>query len=114
MPQLTKAIAPTAPSSSPDDAVQLSEPNYRKRARLIYPAEARRQGQAGVVVLSLRIDAHGKIERAEIKVSSGHPLLDEAALNMARRSEYVPARRGSLAVASTVEASYRFVLSERD
>lgn len=113
-PQLAKAIAPAAPASTPGDAVQLKEPNYRKRARLFYPSEARRQGQDGVVVLSLWIDATGKAGRVEVKQSSGHPLLDEAALNMARRSEYVPARRGSASVASTVEASYRFVLSDRE
>jgi len=109
-PVLARAVAPAAPAPAPDDSVRLSEPNYRKRARLIYPAEARRRGQSGVVVLSLRIDARGKPERVEVKESSGHWLLDEAAINMARRSEYEPARRGVATVSSTVESSYRFVL----
>jgi protein TonB len=90
--------------------VSTREANYRKQARHYYPPAAMRQKQQGTVVLELIINPRGKVEEIHVKESSGYPLLDNAARDMARRSEYVPARIGNELVTTRTEAAYRFVL----
>ena len=44
-----------------------------------YPRQAREHGWHGVVVVQVHINEQGLVESAEIKESSGHPLLDAQA-----------------------------------
>lgn len=44
-----------------------------------YPAVARAQGKQGTVWLAIEVDAKGRVLRVQVKTSSGHRVLDEAA-----------------------------------
>lgn len=77
-----------------------------------YPARARSLGQEGRVLLSVHVDSTGQPTRVEIQESSGHPLLDEAALAAVRQWEFRPARSGFVPVESTVEVPIRFKLEK--
>ncbi|VXB94841.1 Energy transducer TonB [Luteimonas sp. 9C] len=57
---------------------------------LNYPDEARRRRLAGELVISVAIRRDGSVERADIIRSSGAPLLDDAALRIARLAEPYP------------------------
>jgi protein TonB len=57
---------------------------------LNYPDEARRRGLAGTVVINVGIRRNGSVERADIVQSSGIPLLDAAALRIAKLAEPYP------------------------
>lgn len=57
---------------------------------LNYPDEARRRQLSGTVVINIGILRNGSIERADIVQSSGIPLLDEAALRIAKLAEPYP------------------------
>ena len=57
---------------------------------LNYPDEARRRQLRGTVVINVGIRRDGSVERADIVQSSGIPLLDEAALRIARLAEPYP------------------------
>ncbi|MCD9006705.1 energy transducer TonB [Luteimonas sp. XNQY3] len=57
---------------------------------LNYPDEARRRQLAGELVISVAIRRDGSVERADIIRSSGTPMLDDAALNIARLAEPYP------------------------
>jgi protein TonB len=57
---------------------------------LNYPDEARRRKLAGTVVINVGIRRNGAVERADIVQSSGIPLLDEAALRIAKLAEPYP------------------------
>jgi protein TonB len=46
---------------------------------LNYPDEARRRGLSGSLVLSVRLDAEGRVQNIAVAQSSGEPILDEAA-----------------------------------
>lgn len=46
---------------------------------LNYPDEARRRGLSGSLVLSVRLDAEGRVQDIAIAQSSGEPVLDQAA-----------------------------------
>lgn len=49
---------------------------------LNYPDEARRRGLSGSLVLSVRLDAEGRVRDIAIAQSSGEPILDEAAMRI--------------------------------
>lgn len=51
---------------------------------LVYPAIARRRGLEGRVELSLAINADGSLQLAQLRSSSGHRILDVAALDFLR------------------------------
>ena len=57
----------------------------------VYPEEARRANQQGVVTLEIRIDVNGLVESARVTGSSGSTLLDNAAVATVRRWKYKPA-----------------------
>ncbi|MDP2431249.1 MAG: energy transducer TonB [Pseudomonadota bacterium] len=59
-----------------------------------YPPAARRLGQEGVVTLLIEIAADGDLRQAEVRASSGYPLLDKAATHLLH--EAVAALRGQL------------------
>ena len=55
-----------------------------------YPRRARRRREQGVVVLRFVADRMGAVLDLEVEGTSGHPLLDEAALDMVRRAQPLP------------------------
>jgi periplasmic protein TonB len=57
---------------------------------LNYPDEARRRRLAGTVVINVGVRRDGSIERADIVLTSGIPLLDAAALRIARLAAPYP------------------------
>jgi protein TonB len=57
---------------------------------LNYPDEARRRHIGGVVVINVGIRRDGSVERADIVQSSHIPVLDEAALRIAKLAEPYP------------------------
>jgi periplasmic protein TonB len=89
-----------------------AKPNYLKNPEPTYPAAARRRHQEGLVLISVHVTAQGRAEKVEIKQSSGYPLLDEAALNAVRNWEFIPARIGTIALASEIEVPVRFKLAD--
>jgi protein TonB len=88
----------------------VSHPSYLERVEPTYPAQARRLRQEGVVVLRLFIGAGGGLDRIEVAKSSGHRLLDEAAIAAEGRSRFRPATVGGRPVPCTAEVPYRFEL----
>lgn len=51
----------------------------------VYPRAARERGWEGRVVLRVAVDADGSVARADIEETSGHPVLDRAALGAVLR-----------------------------
>jgi protein TonB len=56
-----------------------------------YPPLLRDAGIGGTVEIWFQIDEEGVVRRTQVKVSSGHPALDEAALVVAGVAEFTPA-----------------------
>jgi protein TonB len=117
------AATPASPAAVPatDAAGQANEaayvePRYHAAAlnnpRPAYPLAARRRGEEGKVVLRAQVTTEGRCAAVELKASSGHELLDRAALQTVSQWRFVPARRGDLAVASWVEVPVTFRLRD--
>ena len=74
----------TRPSGNGRSTAREMELARRKLSRqLFYPPEAVAQGLEGEVRLLLSLDSAGNITDVEIASSSGHPLLDRAAIDAA-------------------------------
>lgn len=75
-----------------------------------YPLAARRHGAQGRVLLSVQVGADGTSHEVLLKRSSGHAVLDDAALQTVRRWRFVPAHRGDSPVESWVDVPILFRL----
>jgi len=68
-------------------------PHYKSNPPPEYPAIARRRGYEGRVLLSATISIEGNVAGLKVKESSGHPVLDRAAMKAVEAWEFEPARR---------------------
>ncbi len=88
---------------------QSGAPAFLHRTLPVYPPLARRLGKEGRVVLQLFIDRDGTLRQME--VVEGAPYgFTEAALEAARRSTYIPARRNGVYVSALAILPVRFRL----
>lgn len=87
---------------------------YLNNPKPNYPFQSLERGEQGTVILSVVVEANGKPSRVTVKVSSGYPRLDRAALNTVRDYyTFVPATRGGVPVQSTYEFAIEFNISNR-
>ena len=75
-----------------------------------YPDEARRRGQAGVVLLHFEIGDDGRVVHVAVARSSGFELLDRAAADAARSWRFKPAVENGVPVASEANLPVEFVM----
>ncbi len=71
---------------------------YDGALKLRYPVASVRQHEQGTVLLRVRVDARGHVERTEIARSSGHARLDAAAREAVERAHFRPLLRNGVAV----------------
>ncbi|MEO1767251.1 energy transducer TonB [Thiobacter aerophilum] len=107
-PAAAQEVAAVEPVVTPPDlrAAYLANP------RPPYPLAARRLGLEGQVVLRAEILPDGRCGELVVAQSSGHALLDEAALAAVKRWRFLPARRGEAPIAAWVEIPIRFRLTD--
>ncbi len=90
-----------------------AEPRTRDNPKPEYPLPSKRRREEGVALLSVVIEPDGSVARVSLKRTSGHPLLDEAALDVVRhRWTFEPARVGGVPIESTRDQPIRFSLSD--
>ncbi len=105
-------VTPPAASVRSGPAEPDIRPSALQQPRPFYPRIARQRGWQGVVVLRVAVDERGHPCEVGVQTSSGHPVLDEAALEAVRQWRFAPARLAGLAIASTVDVPVRFSLTE--
>ena len=122
-PQTTKAVPEpvadnslaTAQRAAPPASEEYVEPVYSAASLNnqppAYPLSARRRGIEGTVIIRAQIHDNGHCHHVTIKKSSGHPLLDKAALDAVRDWRFVPARRGSQVITAWVDVPITFRLN---
>ncbi|PZN68976.1 MAG: energy transducer TonB [Candidatus Methylumidiphilus alinenensis] len=112
--------APSAPTEAPRAAPKAPPAPVENTAyspgrvsgfgRNNYPRAAKERGWEGTVTLKVHILADGDIGEVIVTSSSGHDMLDEAAMDMVKEGHATPARRGDKPVDSWVVVPYRFHL----
>ncbi len=83
--------APSSPRPGATDLRIVASPDPAR----FYPWIARRRGIEGDVVVRIAVDSNGTVIRAEVAVPSGHAMLDEAALRVARATRFAPGASGA-------------------
>lgn len=102
-PEPAPAPEPVAAPPAPVAVVPPPEPitppvfnaDYLDNPPPPYPMTARRSGQQGRVVLRVLVTPAGTAGAVEVRDSSGHMRLDEAARDTVRQWRFVPAKRGA-------------------
>lgn len=107
-PVVRSSIEPVAASMPSEGAFAPPSPLRNPEPR--YPAEARRRGWEGSVLLVVRVAPDGMCIEARVSESSGHRCLDEAALDAVRRWMFSPALLDGAPVEAEVEVPFSFVL----
>lgn len=84
--------------------------NYAHNPKPNYPAIARSRGWQGKVLLRVKVSAQGLSDDVTVEQSSGHEILDEAAIEAVKKWRFIPAKRGETPVASSVIVPIDFKL----
>jgi periplasmic protein TonB len=87
-----------------------ARPLYKENPPPYYPNIARKRNAQGTVVILALVNESGKVEDARVETSSGHALLDEAAVTAVKSWEFEPGRRGGVPVKSYVKLPITFQL----
>jgi len=77
-----------------------------------YPVVARRLGQQGTVRVLVEVGVDGSVVSEQVYVSSGHRVLDAAALEAVKKARFFPARKGGKAVPARIIQPVRFSLTD--
>ena len=109
-PKVEHPPAEPVPAVAPKQAKIDAPPKPHKAIKPDYPKGARQRGEQGDVVLEIRVNAAGIVDRVDIVSPSGFPELDEAAVRAARAARFTPAKSGGSAVASTARLTLTFKL----
>ena len=108
--------APTAPANvspqppAPASSTILARPDASHQVPPLYPEWARKRGWEGSVLLQAEVARDGTVESVCIVESSGHEVLDLAAIKAVRQWRFHPSMIGGEATRSQVEVPVKFSL----
>lgn len=77
-----------------------------------YPPRARREGLEGRVILQVAVGADGTASAVSVRQTSGHAVLDRAAVTAVEQWRFRPASQGGRAVTGSTDVTVRFVLTD--
>jgi len=116
-PAVDKATTTVAAVAS-NPTVADSEPDYQARylnnRRPGYPMVARRMGWQGKVILNVEVLAEGTCGALSVFHSSGHEVLDNAAMNAVKTWRFTPAHHAGSAVTQWFKVPINFSLEDNE
>lgn len=107
-PQKTVSRIPVVKKASPK--IRKAYPKNEGNPPPKYPTLARRRGWEGTVQLLVLVLEDGRVGDISVAKSSGHPLLDDAALEAVARYQFVPGQQGAKTVSMEVQVPVHFRL----
>ncbi len=100
------------PPAAPKAEEAVTEPKgyagYLRNPAPDYPPAAQKRGLEGKVVLKVHVLASGQPDTVTIATSSGHQILDDAALKAVTQWAFAPARRGQTPIDGWVQVPLTF------
>ncbi len=104
--------APEIAAAPPKAEEPVTEPRgyagYLRNPAPDYPPAAQKRGLEGKVVLKVHVLASGQPDNVSVAKSSGHQVLDDAALKAVTQWAFAPARRGQTAIDGWVQVPLTF------
>ena len=96
--QAEQNSSPPVPSSSVPDSKEIKSYKTLRQSpgnpKPVYPNQARQNNQQGSVLLLYFVDESGLVDKIQLLKSSGHSLLDNEALRVLSRQQYLPGQSG--------------------
>jgi periplasmic protein TonB len=110
------AIPPSNPASPPSGLSQRPDPEPDPKASPDpqYPWQALRRRLQGVVQILVEVDSSGKVVNARVAQTSGHGILDRAALDAVKKWTFLPALKDGVAVPGAAVIPIRFHFKDRN
>lgn len=87
--------------------------SLRRRTPLVYPRIARTEGWEGTVLLLVSVAPSGRPDEITVERSSGHKVLDKAAIDTVTRWTFYPAKDGNIPIHSIVKIPIKFALTKQ-
>jgi periplasmic protein TonB len=112
-PAVVAPPAPPPPPPPPPPAPVIQAKvgaDFARKPGLEYPRLARREEWEGTVILRAQVLPNGKVGTVSVQKSSGHSVLDDAAVSAAKTWSFVPATQGGNPVAGAVTFPVQFKL----
>lgn len=114
-PPVQAVTAPPAVAAAPVvDTAPDFKAAYLNNPRPSYPMAARRMGWEGRVVLNVEVLAEGSCGDVSVFQSSGHEVLDNAALRTVKGWRFVPASRAGRPITQWFKVPVNFSLKENE
>lgn len=79
----------------------------------MYPRIAKKSGWEGTVLVRVTVEANGRASKIVVSRSSGHKVLDAAAMRAIRKWVFRPARDGNIPIRSVAVIPLKFSLSKQ-
>lgn len=109
-PSETGGVAGASGGTGTSGTTTGARATYLHSPRPRYPSVARHNGWEGLTILRVEVEATGQPVTVEVLQSSGHDVLDQAAVAAVRDWKFVPARAGDKPIISWLEVPIRFRL----
>lgn len=106
--------AQTATVAPPVDTEPDYQAGYLNNPRPVYPMVARRMGWLGLVMLDVEVLAEGACGRVNVQHSSGHEVLDNAAMNTVKSWRFTPAHHAGRVAAQWFRVPVIFSLEDNE
>ena len=113
VPVETPPPADAIASAPTESAPEVANLQVTRRVEPVYPAASRRLGEEGTAMFRVLVNPSGRPESVEMLKSSGHPRLDQAALEAIRKWMFNPAKQNGQAVQSWTRVQVAFRLETR-
>jgi len=111
LPASLPAAGPQNDSGTEQTTIEAT-PLYRQNPPPDYPPLARRRGQEGTLQLDVLVNSRGGVNEVRLAESSGHDLLDRAAMAAVQAWLFQPGKRGDEAIDMWVRVPIRFALHD--
>jgi protein TonB len=110
------ASSPAVPAAGDSSRSGIAAPSILGKVDPVYPSSARQAGLEGTVILKVQILANGRPGEITVSRSSGHAVLDEAAITAIGKWHFMPAkdRASGQTVACTTTLPVSFRLNDQN
>jgi periplasmic protein TonB len=108
------AAPPVVAPPSPPDVEPDYKASYLNNPRPSYPPAAKRMGLQGRVMLNVEVLAEGSCGQVNVAQSSGHEMLDKAALQAVKTWKFAPARQAGRAITKWCQVPINFTLKDNE
>jgi protein TonB len=110
-PVVAKVAPPPPVIRAPAAPIQSVRVTYAPDPADYYPDASRRNNEEGRALVHICVDTRGRVTDANVSSSTGHPMLDDAAVKLAKAYRFKPAMQSGHAVSQCTGLPIKFELT---